>query len=258
MDDLIPLLLTLAASLAVQAVFFAVAATLRTDKVTDLSYGLTFVLLAAWLFLRHDPAARPQAVLAALVVLWGLRLAGYLFYRILRMGRDTRFDGVRDHFWKFLQFWFFQGVVVWAIMIPVTVWFGRPGPWNPAMTAGVLVWAAGLVIETVADRQKFRHKTAPGGRDRWVDTGLWRYSRHPNYFGELLCWWGVFLFVLPDLGWLAPVGLVGPLTITLVLLRLTGIPTLEQSAARKWGADPAYQAYRRRTRLLVPWPRGTA
>ncbi len=112
------------------------------------------------------------------------------------------------------------------------------------------------MIESVADQQKFAFKQTPGGRGRWTDTGLWRYSRHPNYFGELLCWWGIFVFVAPGLGAWSLLALVGPLAITAILLFATGIPTLEASATRKWGENPEYHAYRARTRSLVPWPFG--
>ena len=122
------------------------------------------------------------------------------------------------------------------------------------MTAGLIVWAIGLIIETVADAQKFAVKRRPDGESRWMDSGLWRFSRHPNYFGELLVWWGVFVFVAGDLTGAAWVTIVGPLAITLLLLRVTGIPTLEASAQRKWGDNPAYQEYVRRTSRLVPWP----
>lgn len=249
------LLLALVISLLIQAAFFAVAATLRTDKVTDLSYGLTFIALALFMPFYTTNWSTPALVLTLMVVLWGARLAGYLFYRILTIERDTRFDGVRDNVGKFAQFWFLQGVVVWVIMLPALLWFLRPGDWTPPMLAGVLFWALGLVIETVADMQKFRAKLQPGGRGRWVDTGLWRLSRHPNYFGEMLCWWGIFGFTAGHLGDLVWLGAVGPLTLTAILLFFTGIPPLEKRAREKWGDDPAYQAYRERTRLLIPWPK---
>jgi steroid 5-alpha reductase family enzyme len=249
------LFIALALSLAIQAVFFVFAASFRTDKVTDLSYGLTFILLAVFLLFRHPPVTGPSLVVTLMVVAWGVRLAGYLFFRIMRMKRDKRFDGIREHFWKFFQFWFFQGVVVWIIMLPVILWFGTAGPWNLWMTIGLVVWGTGLAVETVADAQKFRFKSQPGGGGRWIDSGLWRLSRHPNYFGEILCWWGVFAFTIPDLGTWVWAGAVGPVTLTLILLFFTGIPTLEKSAREKWGDDPEYRAYRERTRLLVPWPK---
>jgi steroid 5-alpha reductase family enzyme len=243
---------TLAVSMAVQAVFFAFAAGLKTDKVTDLSYGLTFVLLSAGLVWATGRTAPSAVILSLMVCAWGVRLAGYLLFRILRMGRDKRFDGVRERPLAFAKFWLLQGVAVWAIMLPVALWFGAPGGgWGIEKSIGLLVWLAGLVIETVADVQKFRHKTSAAGRDRWTDVGLWRHARHPNYFGELLCWWGVFVFVAVDLGTWALVAVAGPLMITGLLLFVSGIPPLEQSAQRRWGTLPEYQAYRKRTRLLI-------
>ena len=250
--------LTLALSIAIQAVFFAFAATFRTDKVTDLSYGLTFIALVGALAIGTSSWEASHVAVVLMVTAWGGRLAIYLFYRILTIGRDVRFDGIRERFWKFFQFWFFQGIAVWIIMLPVTIWFVLPHAgrgWTMWMTVGSVVWLAGLAIETIADAQKFRHKTREGAHDRWMSSGLWRYSRHPNYFGELLCWWGLFVFVLPGLGWWAAVAAIGPLTITGLLLFVTGIPTLEAGAERKWGRDPAYAEYRRRTSRLIPWPR---
>ena len=255
------LLLTLGVSLGIQAALFVVAATFRTDKVTDLSYGLTFIALAVLLIWGDVRWLSPATALAAMVVLWGVRLAAYLFFRILRMGRDARFDGVRERFWQFARFWFFQGLAVWIIMLPTTLWFALSAArdaWSGWMVTGALIWLVGLVIETVADAQKFIARNRQGDRPRWTDHGLWRFSRHPNYFGELLCWWGLFVFVAPELGWGVLVGAAGPVTITGLLLFVTGIPTLEASAARKWGRDPEYAAYRLRTNRLIPWPRGNA
>jgi len=248
------LLVTLGVSLGIQAVLFAFAATFKTDKVTDLSYGLTFALLAGWLLSRGDTSAPAQLALATMVVVWGVRLAGYLFYRILTIGRDARFDGIREHFWPFLKFWLGQGIAVWVIMLPVTLWFAAPAPYSFWMSVGGTIWAVGLIIETIADAQKFSAKIRPGGHDRWVDEGLWKYSRYPNYFGEMLCWWGVYVCVAPGLGLWNVLGILGPVSITYLLLKVTGIPTLEKSATKKWGNNPEYQAYVARTPRLVPWP----
>jgi len=251
------LLLALGVSLGIQAAFFILAATARTDKVTDLSYGLTFIVLAALLTVRTPEPHLPQLAVGLMIVAWGLRLAAYLLYRILHIHRDARFDGIRERPLKFLQFWFFQGVAVWIIMLPTILWFGRPAvdpAWTGWMTTGAAMWLGGLAIETVADIQKYRFKIRGGADARWMDRGLWRYSRHPNYFGELLCWWGLFVFVLPDLGWWLIAGIAGPAAITGLLLFGTGIPTLEKSAGDKWGQDPAYLAYRARTSRLMLWP----
>lgn len=247
--------LALAISLVIQATFFAVAATFKTDKVTDLSYGLTFVIIAGVLLARAGALHPAKLLLAGMVIAWGARLAAYLLFRIIHMGRDVRFDGIREHFWPFFKFWLGQGIAVWVIMLPVTIWFSAPGHWTPWMSVGGAIWALGLVIETVADAQKFAAKSRPGGGSRWMTTGLWKYSRHPNYFGELLCWWGVFIYVAGSFtGW-QWAGIIGPVAITWILLKVTGIPTLEASAQKKWGADPEYQAHVRRTRTLIPLPK---
>jgi len=248
---------TLVISLSIQAAFFVFAATLRTDKVTDLSYSLTFLTLAVVLLGRTGTPAWPHFAVAGMVMLWALRLGGYLFWRILHIGHDSRFDGVRDRLWAFLQFWVLQGIAVWLILLPVTLWFtlDRQDAASTAgwMVGGGIIWAVGLAIETVADVQKYRDRRRTDARARWTDTGLWRYSRHPNYFGELLCWWGLYVAVLPGLGWWMVPGALGPLAITVLLLYVTGIPTLEQAWTRKWGRDPAFLAYRERTNRLVPW-----
>jgi steroid 5-alpha reductase family enzyme len=246
------LTLTLASSLAVQGIFFLAASRYRTDKVTDLSYALTFLVLTFLLVSGREDAGPAHWVLAGMVVVWAIRLGAYLFIRILRMKRDVRFDGIRERFWSFLRFWILQGLVVWAVMLPVILWFGgspgRPG-W---MVPGFLIWAVGLVTETVADVQKFRQKARPEGARRWIESGLWRYSRHPNYLGELLCWWGVFFYVAPALGAWSALAALGPLSLTCLLLFVTGVPALERGADQKWGADAAYQAYKRQTPVLIP------
>jgi len=243
----------LAVALGIQAVFFAFAAALKTDKVTDLSYGLTFLALAGLAAALAPAQTAASWMLVGMIVVWGVRLAGFLFLRILRMGRDKRFDGTREHFWPFLKFWFFQGIAVWLIMWPVLLWMRRPVGASAWTTAGAALWVVGLAIEAVADQQKARHKKQRGAR--WTDVGLWRYGRHPNYAGEILCWCGVFVFVTGGLAGLAGLDLLmaaaSPVAITAILLFLTGVPQLEASADQRWGGDPAYQAYKRRTRLLL-------
>lgn len=234
---------TLAISFAVQILFFIVAASLKTDKVTDLSYGISFIVIALYLaFVRQF---FETWILSVVVIIWGIRLASYLFIRILHMKSDARFDGIREHFWKFAGFWFFQAIVVWLISLPVTIgtaWLLWPG---------VVVAFAGILIESVADYQKFQFKKNNRG---FTHVGLWKYSRHPNYFGELLVWWGLFVAVLPGLqGW-QWFALFGPITITILLLFITGIPTVESRMKRKYGKDPKFRKHVTNTRLLVPLP----
>jgi steroid 5-alpha reductase family enzyme len=242
-------------ALAVNGGFFAVAAARRTDVVTDLSYSLTFALLALVLpFTGARDAV--QLVASLLVLVWAVRLGAFLFRRILRMKVDHRFDEVRDKPLRFARFWLLQALAVAVIMLPVSYVLDRseaPGFGGWAV-GGIAVWLAGLLIEAIADAQKSAFKTNEVNRGRFIRTGLWRYSRHPNYFGEILVWWGLFLYAVPFLHGAALAVVVGPLFITLLLLFGTGIPPLERSAAAKHGDDPDYRDYRRRTSILVPLP----
>ncbi|HUW42282.1 MAG TPA: DUF1295 domain-containing protein [Rectinemataceae bacterium] len=248
---------TLAASFAIQAIFFAFAAGFRTDKVTDLSYSLSFVVIAIGLLFGGGNWSATRVLSSAFVVIWGLRLGAYLLSRIVHTGKDARFDDKRGNFLKFLQFWILQAIAVWVVMLPVTVLLSLAA--TRGLTAlsfiGGLVWALGLVIEAMSDAQKYAFKRAPGNKDRWIESGLWKYSRHPNYFGEVLVWWGIFLFALPSLSVAFLYAVLGPLSITLLLLFVSGVPLLEQSADRRHGSDPAYLAYKKSTSLFVPLPR---
>ena len=192
------ILLSFLVSLAVNAAFFAIAATRKTDVVTDLSYSLSFAVLAIVLpFLgAHEPV---QLVASLLVLVWAARLGGYLFRRILRIKVDHRFDEMRDRPLRFARFWLLQAIAVAVIMLPVSYLLGRDDPpgFGPWAIAGAAIWLAGLVIEAVADAQKSAFKAKDENRGRFVTTGLWRYSRHPNYFGEMLVWWGLFVFAVP-------------------------------------------------------------
>ena len=254
--DPLNVLSSLVLSLAVQALFFAFAASLRTDKVTDLSYSLSFIVITAFLVVGGRAFAPVQLLVALLVLAWAVRLGSYLLARILRVGKDERFDDKRGNFPKFLKFWILQAFAVWVIMLPVTVLLGLGGDLGigPVSVAGALLWALGFAIEAASDAQKGAFRKDPANSGRWIDSGLWRFSRHPNYFGEILQWWGVFVVAAPAFAPIAFLTAVGPLSITLLLLFVSGVPLLEKAADRKYGADPAYQEYRRRTSILVPLP----
>lgn len=244
-------------SLAINAVFFIIAALLHTDVFTDITYSLSFVLLTIAL-LSASPALSPvQLATGAAVILWGIRLGAYLFNRILHIKVDHRFDDKRDSFVRFGSFWLLQAITVWVVMLPVYgIVARRPAPTvaAPVIALGLAVFLAGLIIESIADTQKYRFKMSKEGASTFMASGIWQYSRHPNYFGEMLVWWGIALpglLLFRGAEWLY---LLGPVFITSMLLFVSGIPLLEKSADKKWGADPAYVEYKRRTSILVPLP----
>jgi steroid 5-alpha reductase family enzyme len=190
-----PVIASLLISFLINAVFFLFAALFKTDKVTDISYSLSFLTLSLILYFSGVPDRNVTRLLIALaIVLWSLRLGGYLLYRIIVIGKDDRFDGKRDPFFEFLKFWVLQAFAVWLIMLPHSVYLtsGKAGGSAAVVSAGLIVFLAGLTIEAVSDHQKFRYRRNPDNKGKWADTGLWKYSRHPNYFGEILLWWGLF------------------------------------------------------------------
>ncbi len=249
------ILLSFVVSLAVNAAFFVIAAIRKTDVVTDLSYSLSFAVLA--IVLPLSGASEPVQLIASLLVLiWAARLGVYLFRRILRIKVDHRFDQMRDKPLRFARFWFLQAITVAVVMLPVSYLLGEDDPpgSGPWMIAGAAIWLIGLVIEAVSDAQKSAFKGKKTEGERFITSGLWKYSRHPNYFGEILVWWGLFLFSVPFLHGAAFAVVLGPVFITVLLLFVSGIPLLEQSADAKYGDDPAYREYKRRTSILLPLP----
>ncbi|MDD3662116.1 MAG: DUF1295 domain-containing protein [Candidatus Dojkabacteria bacterium] len=249
------LLISLGTSVGIQVVFSIAAVLLRTDLFTDLSYGMTFVI-GSWLNLvLTENLTAITVLLTILITIWGIRLAGYLFIRIIVTGRDRRFDGIRENPVKFLIFWLFQGVSVWVILLPAQVVFlSNPSNSIPLISwIGAFVAFLGISIETVADQQKFTFKRKKP--ERWIDTGLWKFSRHPNYFGELLMWWGIFVLALPYHSGFAHLSILEPIWITILLLLITDIPTLEKRYDDKYGTDKAYQMYKDSTPLLIPSPK---
>lgn len=244
-------------STLVNAGCFALAASRRTDKVTDFAYALSFVLATATLVLRHGATTPLRLAMAAMVILWAVRLGAFLVRRILRMQVDHRFDGIRERPAAFAQFWLLQAVAVPVILLPaIQVLTGPEPPPGPLHALGLAAWAAGLAIESLADAQKSAWKRR--GAEGPLTTGLWAWSRHPNHFGEALLWWGLWLFALPSLSGWGHSAVLGPLLITLLLLFVTGIPPLEASAEAKYGHLPSFRDYRARTsRFLLRPPRRT-
>jgi steroid 5-alpha reductase family enzyme len=195
-----------------------------------------------------------------MVILWGLRLGIFLFIRIRKQKFDKRFDGIRESFPKFLRFWVFQALAVWIILLPSLLFISDPSlsacfncTDNIAWWA-MAIWAIGLLTEAIADIQKYIFSQNPKNKDRFIQSGLWKYSRHPNYFGEILCWVGIYLYVF---GWLSPLGrlagIISPLFIACLLLFVTGLPPLEKFADEKWGKRKDYKEYKRKTSVLIPW-----
>ncbi|HUX11416.1 MAG TPA: DUF1295 domain-containing protein [Spirochaetia bacterium] len=250
-----PFIVTMIAAFAVNGFFFVYAVTKKTDVVTDLSYSLSFAVVSVVLVVRNATGPATALVPAVLTLVWAIRLGAYLFTRIIKTRIDHRFDGMREIPLRFARFWILQAVAVSIILLPVAASVASirvivsPFPFE---LAGVLLWIAGFAIEVIADAQKAAFKR--GGTSAFISQGLWKYSRHPNYFGETLLWWGLFVYVIPILSGALFLAVLGPVFITVLLLFVSGIPLLEKRSDERWGADPAYAEYKRRTSLFVPLP----
>lgn len=238
-------------ALGINIVMFIPAFKFKTDKLTDLSYSLTFIILIT-LTLILSNFTLSKLILTLMIIVWGLRLGIFLFIRIRKMKKDKRFDGMRESFLRFLKFWVLQGLAVWVILIPSL--FFIDSKINEIVWIGFIVWFLGLIIESIADIQKYIFKQDKKNKDKFIQTGLWRYSRHPNYFGEILCWVGIYIFVFNSLTMLQEIiALVSPLFIIILLLFVTGLPMLEKYSNKKWGKQKDYQEYKRKTSILIPW-----
>ncbi len=251
------LILTLGISFLIQTIFFIFAFSLKTDKVTDLSYGLTFIILSVFaVSLNRNPSSL-QITVMIMIIAWAIRLIAYLLVRILRTKKDRRFDGVREKFLSFAQFWFFQALTVWIIMLPSLILFHEKErlSLNPTSYLAILIWLSGLIIEIVSDQQKFIFKNKPENKNNFISSGLWKYSRHPNYFGEILIWIGIFVIsakTFSSWDWLS---IISPLFIAFILLFISGIPPLEKKYAERYRKNQKYQEYLRTTSLLIPLPK---
>ncbi len=249
------LLTALGVSLLINTALFLVAFRRKTDKLTDASYAVSFIALGFY-GLAQGPLTPYRFILFAMVTIWAVRLGGFLLFRIWHTGKDGRFDQMRGSFWKFGKFWLSQGVSVWIILIPALLALRyEHASLSLQALIGVLVWASGVAIEATADIQKYTFSASPANKGKWIDQGVWHYSRHPNYFGEICVWVGTYLFTAGALsGSESIVGLVSPLFITALLLFVSGIPILEKSADARWGKLAEYKAYKKRTSILIPLP----
>lgn len=238
----------------IQVIVFIPSAIARTERFFDLTGGGTFLLVTLGILaLSPAPDAR-SVVLAVMVAVWAVRLSGFLFARIHRAGTDDRFDDIKGEPLRFLRVWIVQGA--WVSLTASAAWIAMSSlqrrDLDALAFAGIAVWVIGLVIEVVADVQKTAFKANPAHRGLFISSGLWSRSRHPNYFGEIVLWIGVFLVAAPVLSGWQWVGILSPLVVVLLLTRVSGIPLLEAKADRTWGGQDAYEAYKKRTPVLIP------
>ncbi len=257
------LLLAAAVAAGAMVLLWLVSLAAHDASLVDIFWGPGFVLVAWAVFAgvgaHHLPAGGEARrwLLVSLVTVWGLRLGGYLAHRNLGKGEDYRYAAMRQkaggHFWivSLVKVFLLQGLLLWVVSLPVQVGQlpSTPDGLGPLAVAGAVAWAVGLFFETAGDAQLARFRTDPANKGRVMDRGLWRYTRHPNYFGDFLVWWGIYLVALEGQG--AWWSFVGPLVMSFLLLRVSGVAMLEKTIGNR---RPGYEEYTRRTSAFFPRP----
>ena len=226
----------------------------QTEKFFDLTGGITYISVTLLAVLTSPAVDGRSLLLAGLVVIWAMRLGSFLFRRIQKAGKDDRFDELKPSFFRFLNVWTIQGLWVTftaaAALVAITTSVRKE--LDVFALVGFLVWAFGFAFEVIADSQKSQFSANPANKGKFIQTGLWSRSRHPNYFGEIVLWLGIAIIAIPVLqGW-QWVAMISPLFVTLLLTRVSGVPLLEKKADSKWGGQEDYEAYKKNTPVLIP------
>lgn len=256
------LLINLAVIAGAMAPLWLISVIKEDASIVDIFWGMGFVLVA-WAGYALSPEGG-SLLCVALITVWGVRLSGYLAWRNLGKGEDYRYRAMRKRIgprfrWVSAYTVFgLQGLLIWIVSLPVQmIPFGPPGESSGELTAmtviGIGFWAVGIFFETVGDVQLARFKSRPDSAGQVMDRGLWRYTRHPNYFGDFMVWWGIFLIAMATPAGLLAKGwtIVGPVIMSILLIRVSGAALLERSLRRR---RPGYEEYISRTSAFFPWP----
>jgi steroid 5-alpha reductase family enzyme len=244
--------------IGMQWVAWIPASMMKTERFYDLTGGLTYLTVlgfSLWAGSQSEPPSPREFIVSLLVVIWSLRLSSFLYFRIHRTGKDGRFDQLKTSPIRFLVPWTLQGLWVFLTMIVVIVINSQAdsasqlGIWDGI---GLSIWILGFGIETIADNQKTVFNKESNNQGKWIDRGLWSYTRHPNYLGEILLWTGIAFFGVSCFTGLEKVAWISPVFIFLLLTKISGIPILNKRALEKWGDNPEYQRYRDNTPALFP------
>lgn len=227
----------------------------QTEHYFDLIGSISYVATVALAFALAPSFGTRGLVVATLICVWAVRLGSFLFIRVKKAGQDRRFTQIKTKFFRFLLTWTLGGTWVFITMAAglAAMTSQSQSPVDGFLVVGATLWVIGFGIEVVADQQKTAFRKDPANAEKFISSGLWSISRHPNYFGEIILWIGIAVIALPVLeGW-QWVTLVSPVFVSFLLLKVSGVPMLESNAESRWGNDPEFRQYKAKTPTLIPY-----
>ena len=226
----------------------------QTEHFFDLTGSISYIATVALALLAYPEMDLRGQLICLMIAIWAARLGSFLFMRVKKAGKDRRFDEIKTKFFRFAFTWTLGGAWVFITMAAGLAAITSAEQMDMGVLGylGAAIWLGGFAIEVVADNQKTRFRSDPANADKFITTGLWSRSRHPNYFGEIVLWLGITLMALPVLSGWQYVTLISPLFVILLLMKISGVKLLEESGLKRWKDDAAYQAYLHSTPVLIP------
>ena len=235
---------------SIQWICFIPAFIFQTEKFFDLVGSITYLTAILTVLYITDTRNISDYIIVACIVLWAIRLGSFLFMRIHKAGEDRRFRDIKPNFTRFFMTWTLQGMWVSMCLLCVTTAISSGIITNSIFYIGLVIFIAGFAIEVVADNQKTVFRKNIANKDKFISTGLWAYSRHPNYFGEILLWFGIAIMSFSSLNGLQYLTLISPIFVYILLVYISGIRILENNGYKKWGHLESYKEYLQNTPRL--------
>ena len=238
---------------AIQWVLFIPAYLMQTEKFYDLAGSLTYISIISYVFYKSSEFNLGNLVLSLFIIIWAVRLGSFLFFRIKKAGEDKRFRDIKPSPTRFFMTWTLQGMwVSICSACAITAMSTSEGIlMNTLFFVGAITFILGFLIEVIADNQKTKFRSNPNNKDKFISTGLWSYSRHPNYLGEITLWTGVAIMSFSSLSGLQLITLISPVFTYFLLVYVSGVRLLEARGKRKWGHLESYQEYIKNTPTLL-------
>lgn len=226
----------------------------KTEKFYDLTGSFTYIAISIFLVLAIPYLDGRAVLLFAMVIIWATRLGTFLFNRVMQAGKDDRFDEIKVDLFRLLLTWTLQGL--WVSFTASAAWASITATNRVELGAfavvGFIIWALGYIFELLADVQKSEFKANSENEGKFIQSGLWSLSRHPNFFGEIIIWVGVAVVALPVLSGWALLTLISPLWVIAQLTLISGIPMLEKKADKRWGGQEDYEKYKKNMPVIIP------